>query len=248
MIFTQFNIKIKVFRTDNALELGSRREATFFFQSKGILHQTSVRDTRQQNGIVERKHRHLLETARALYIQSKLPIIFWGDCILTATYLINRFPMKILHDKSPFEILFGHSPSYSHLRSFGCLCYSSTLKQGRDKFQPRASPCIFLGYPLGKKAYKLYNLDNHKIKKSRDVVFQETSFPSLKHTSSFLPFSTQTPFDFGYSSSSSSQSIPLIPPTSHSSSTPYSATHTHSSSPPLAHSPAPLIRRSGRTT
>ena len=120
MISTQFNTKIKIFRTDNALELGSSREATAFFQSKGILHQTSVRDTPQQNGVVERKHRHLLETARALFIRSKLPIIFWGDCILTATYLINRFPMKILHNKSPFEILFGHSPSYSHLRSFGC--------------------------------------------------------------------------------------------------------------------------------
>ena len=84
---------------------------------------------------------------------------------------------------------------------------------------------------------------------SRDVVFQETSFPSLKHTSSFLPFSTQTPFDFSYISPPSNQSIPLISPTSHSSSssTPYSAPHTHSS-PPHVLTPAPLIRRSVRPT
>ena len=98
MIFTQFNAKIKIFRSENALELGSSRAATQFFQSKGIIHQTNTRDTPQQNGIVERKHRHLLETARALFVQSKLPIIFWGDCILTATYLINRYPMQLLHN------------------------------------------------------------------------------------------------------------------------------------------------------
>lgn len=107
------------------------------FTEKGISHQTTCTYTPQQNGVVERKHKHLLETFRALLFQSNLPTKFWGDCVLTATYLINRFPSKVLKNKTPFEILFGYPPSYSHLKSFCCLCYVTNNEKSRDKFQSR---------------------------------------------------------------------------------------------------------------
>lgn len=93
---------------------------------------------------MERKHKHLLETSRALLFQSKLPIQYWDECVLTATYLINRFPSKILKGLSPYEMLFGVAPSYTHLRPFGCLAYITIPKSHRDEFSPRAYPCIFL--------------------------------------------------------------------------------------------------------
>lgn len=83
MVKVQFNALVQCIRTDNAYELGSSIEASQFLASNGILNQTTIPHTPQQNGVVERKHKHLLEVARALLFQYKLPTKYWGDCILT---------------------------------------------------------------------------------------------------------------------------------------------------------------------
>ena len=76
MAKTQFNGIVKIIRSDNALELGLSNEALDFFAANGIVHQTSCVQTPQQNGVVERKHKHLLEVSRALLFQSHLPLKF----------------------------------------------------------------------------------------------------------------------------------------------------------------------------
>lgn len=173
MIDTQFNSKIKAVRTDNAKELAF----TEFGHQTGMVHQFSCVQRPEQNSVVERKHQHLLNVARSLYFQSRVPIKFWGECVLTATFLVNRTPSVWLKHRSPYELLYKHRFDYSTLKVFGCLAFASTLQSHRHKFQARARACVFLGYPPGTKGYKLYDIQTSEVFVSRDVVFHEEIFP-----------------------------------------------------------------------
>ncbi|PKH48991.1 hypothetical protein CRG98_050339, partial [Punica granatum] len=179
MAHTQFGRAVKVVRTDNGTEFLSKVMREFYLD-RGIMHQTTCVETPQQNGMAERKHRHILNVARALRFNAELPLKFWGECVLTATYLINYTPTPVLSGKSPYEILFGKPPSYNHLRIFGSSCYALHKPKSKDKFADRSRRCIFIGYPNGKKGWKLYDLDTEEVFVSRDVVFYEDSFPFVK--------------------------------------------------------------------
>lgn len=161
-------------RSDNGTEFTCLQTQ---FHERGIVFQTSCIGTPQQNGRVERKHRHILNVARALRFQGNLPISFWGECILTAGYLINRTPTPLLNGKCPYEVLNGKPPTYKHLRVFGSLCYAHNQGRKGDKFASRSRKCVFVGYPHGKKGWKLFDLDTNTYFVSRDVDFFEAEFP-----------------------------------------------------------------------
>ena len=139
----QLKTSVLCIRSDNALELGEG-DVKRLYNKHGIIHQKTCVYTPQQNGVVERKHRHLLETTRALHIQASLPDKLWGNAVLCATYLINRMPLSCLNNQSPYCRLYQDTPSLLNLRTFGCLCFFSTPKSSQNKARPTSySWCVF---------------------------------------------------------------------------------------------------------
>ncbi|KAA0067137.1 Cysteine-rich RLK (RECEPTOR-like protein kinase) 8 [Cucumis melo var. makuwa] len=121
--------------------------------SKGIVHQTSCAYTPQQNGVAERKNRHLVEVARSLMFSTSLPSYLWEDAILTAAHLINRMPSCIFHLQTPLDCLKESYPFTRlvfevPLRVFGCIAYVHNFDPNQTKFTPRAQTCVFVGYLL----------------------------------------------------------------------------------------------------
>lgn len=121
-VSTQFHTSIKIVRSDNGGEFVNHF-LLHLFLSTGVLHQTSCPHTPEQNGVVERKHRHLIETTITLLLQAKMPSIFWLEALTTAVYLANRLPHSSLKFQVPFSVLFNTSPNYLALKPFGCCCY-----------------------------------------------------------------------------------------------------------------------------
>ena len=161
MIYTQFETKIKVLRSGNGREYFTKLLSDFFSQN-GIFQQSSCVDTPQQNGIAERKNKHLLEVARALLFTHKVPKTFWGGAVLTATFLINRMPSKVLKFATPiseFSKTFPQTKIQSTLplKTFGCTVYIHNKDVNLGKLDPRGTRCVFLGYSPSKKGYKCYD-------------------------------------------------------------------------------------------
>ena len=140
---TQFGATIKVLRSDNATEYFFK-QFTSLLTSMGTIHQSSCPYTPQQNGVAERKNRHLLEVARCLLLQMHVPHAFWSDTVLTACFLINRMPSTILNGQSPFSIIFSTISTFIlPPRIFGCVAFVHRSDRAISKLDPRAHKCIF---------------------------------------------------------------------------------------------------------
>ncbi|KAG7572470.1 Integrase catalytic core [Arabidopsis suecica] len=171
-VTNHFDAKIKILRTDNGGEYTSTKFREHL-EKCGILHQTSCPYNPQQNGVAERKNRHLMEVSRAMLFQKHMPKRFWGDAVMTACYLINRTPTRILNDQSPFQILNRQNPNIDHLRVFGSLCFVFVPGDLRNKLEPKSTKCVFIGYSTTQKGYKCFDPVNNRYHVSRDVKFME---------------------------------------------------------------------------
>ena len=185
---TQFSTKIKTFRSDGGGEYTSNAFKTYLSQ-QGIVHQISCPYTPQQNGLVERKHRHLIETTITLLSQASMPSSYWSYAVLTAVHLINFLPTSVLAFLSPWQKLYSASPDLSQLKVFGCACYPHIKPYTPHKLAPRSTECLFLGYPMGTKGYLCLDLTTKHLYTSRHVIFNESKFPYSSLNTSSSPSS-----------------------------------------------------------
>ncbi|KAL6333048.1 hypothetical protein AAG906_022717 [Vitis piasezkii] len=133
---------------------GCRYYVTFIddFSRKVWVHRT-VRHTPQQNGVAERMNQTLVQRARCMRIDAGLSKNFWAEAVNTAAYLVNRSPSTAIDFKTPQEVWSGKPSNYSGLKIFGCPAYAHVSD---GKLEPRAMKCIFLGYAIGVKGYRLW--------------------------------------------------------------------------------------------
>lgn len=178
-IKNQFNVSIKTLRTDNAGEYFSHSLGSYLCEN-GIIHQSSCADTPSQNGVAERKNRHLLETARALSFQMHVSKIFWVDAVSTACFLINRMPSSVLNGEIPYRVLFPTKHLFPIApKIFGCVCFVRDVRPHHTKLDPKSLKCIFLGYSRVQKGYRCYCPTLKRYLVSPDVVFfEDTPFTS----------------------------------------------------------------------
>ncbi|KAL0537088.1 hypothetical protein IC582_026058 [Cucumis melo] len=163
---------IKALRSDRGGEFTSNEFKTFCAEN-GIRRPMTVPFTPQQNGVVERKNRTILNMARSMLKCKKMPKEFWAQAVECAVYLSNRSPIRSLWNKTPQQAWIGRKPSIGHLRVFGCMAYAHIPDQKRSKLDDKSEKYVFVGYDASSKGYKLYNPVTKKTIVSRDVVFDE---------------------------------------------------------------------------
>ncbi|GKE10100.1 retrovirus-related pol polyprotein from transposon TNT 1-94 [Tanacetum coccineum] len=169
MIQVRLKETVQCIRTDNGTE------------KVGISHETSVARSPQQNGVVERRNRTLIEAARTMLIYAKAPLFLWAEAVATACYTQNRSMIRLRHGKTPYELLHNKPPDLSYLHVFGALCYPTNDSENLSKLQPNADIGIFIGYAPTKKAFRIYNRHTRRIVETIHVDFDELTAMASEH-------------------------------------------------------------------
>ncbi|GKF66158.1 ribonuclease H-like domain-containing protein [Tanacetum coccineum] len=140
---------------------------------KGIKREFSVARTPQQNGVAERKNRTLIEAARTMLADSKLPTAFWAEVVNTACYVQNKVLVIKPHDKTPYELFLGRKPALSFMRPFECHVTILNTLDHLCKFDRNADEGFFVGYFTNSKAYRVFNSRTKIVKENLHVKFSE---------------------------------------------------------------------------
>ncbi|KAI3718573.1 hypothetical protein L6452_19450 [Arctium lappa] len=173
-IENQTNLRVKVIRSDNGTEF-INSDLNNFCETKDIERQFSAPRTPQQNGVVERRNRTLIEAARSLLEDSKLPITFWVEVVNTACYVQNRVLVVKSQGKTPYELFNKNKPFIGFFKPFGCPCTILSAKSHLGKFESKAEDGFLVGYSSQSKAYRVFNSSSRIIEESDNVKCNENT-------------------------------------------------------------------------
>nr|GFA51756.1 retrovirus-related Pol polyprotein from transposon TNT 1-94 [Tanacetum cinerariifolium] len=179
----------------------------------GISHETSVARSLQQNGVVERRNRMLIEASQTMLIYEKAPLFLWTEAVATACYTQNRSIIRLHQGKTPYELLHNKPPDLSFLNVFGALCYPTNDSENLGKLQPKADIGILIGCAPTKKAFWIYNRRTRRIIETIHVDFDELTAMASEHSSSGPALHEMTPATISSGLvPNSSPSTPFVPP------------------------------------
>ncbi|GJW76395.1 putative ribonuclease H-like domain-containing protein [Tanacetum coccineum] len=164
--------KVKIIRSDNGTEF-KNKVMDDFCREKGIKREYSVARTPQQNGVAERKNRTLIEAARTMLADSKLPTTFWAEAVSTACYVQNRVLIVKPHNKTPYELFRGFKPAIGFMKPFGCHVTILNTLDKLGKFDGKSDEGFFVGYSLSSKAFRVYNTRTRKVQENLHIGFLE---------------------------------------------------------------------------
>ncbi|GKB98543.1 putative ribonuclease H-like domain-containing protein [Tanacetum coccineum] len=142
-----------------------------FCKRKGIKREFSVARTPQQNGVAERKNRTLIEAARTMLADSKLPTTFWAEAVNTACYVQNRVLVTKPHNKTPCELFLGRKPTLGFMKPFGCPVIILNTINHLGKFDGKADEGFFIGYSINSKAFRVFNSRTRIVEENLHVQF-----------------------------------------------------------------------------
>ncbi|KAJ9556755.1 hypothetical protein OSB04_011369 [Centaurea solstitialis] len=193
-------LPVRKIRSDNGTEF---KNATLdaYLTSVGISHNFSGAYTPQQNGVVERRNRTLVEAARTMLAYSGLPLTFWAEAVSTACFTQNRTIITKRFKKTPYHIINRRVPNVKFFHVFGCRCYILNNRDNLGKFDKKADEGYFLGYSLMSKTFRVYNKRTKMVMETVYVTFDETVSMTSEHSSSGLEIHSQA-------STTTSDSIP----------------------------------------
>ncbi|GJR43588.1 putative ribonuclease H-like domain-containing protein [Tanacetum coccineum] len=143
--------------------------------SWGIKREFSVAKTPQQNGVVERRNRTLIEAARTMLVDSKLPTIFWAEVVNTACYVLNRVLVIKPHTKTSYELIHGRTPLIDFMKPFGCPVTILNTRDHLGKFDGKDDEGFFVGYSVVSKAMRVFNKRTRIVEETLNIRFLENA-------------------------------------------------------------------------
>ncbi|GJR35615.1 putative ribonuclease H-like domain-containing protein [Tanacetum coccineum] len=174
--------QVTTVRTDKGMEF-LNKTLHAYFAKEGIRHETSTTRTPEQNGVVERRNRTLVEAARTMLSAAKVPLFFWAEAIAIACFTQNSSLVIPRHEKTPYHIINAQKPSVKFFHIFGSLCYIVKDGENLDKMKEKGDACIFVGYSTQSKAYRVFNKRTRMIVETIHVNFDELPQMASDHVS-----------------------------------------------------------------
>nr|GEW75879.1 putative ribonuclease H-like domain-containing protein [Tanacetum cinerariifolium] len=172
LVENQLNKKVKAMRCDNGTEF-KNAYIIDLCGSKGIKREYSNVRTPQQNEVAERKNKTLIEAARTMLADSKLPTMFWTEAVRTACYVLNRVLVTSPHNKTPYALLTGNISSVSHFKPFRCHVTILNSSDHLGKYDGKADEGYIVGYSASNKAYRVYNMPNKRVEETMNLRYLE---------------------------------------------------------------------------